>query len=447
VASERNKSAATPSHPLTSLWYAHIDGETFGPYTGHAIQGMAKKDQVTGEDLVCPEGGSTWVQAKDDPILRLIFVPTARKARGRGKVIVVGAVVLLIFGWMVWPYYTLYSFSNAIQLGETFNLESLVDWDSVRQGLRGDFNALFAKHMAQSKGKGSDLGAGLAVVLGPAIINQVIDNYVTPQGITNLIRTGKPANIGADQKVDNATPPPDGKDAANDRSQNLPDKNSKTTLAAKQKLGLDRVIYAFFLGSPFTFKVDLKTDPDPEPKIISLIFRWSGNWKLTRVLVPLDDALPETKQPAEAAATPANALPVMEAPSPSVAPPAPVEPARLKINLMSKTFKPANPSASDYQAELRFSISIANQDAKDIRAFDGVLTFTDLLGNNIFSSKIAINDPIGAGRSIVWNGGVKYNQFMDDHQRLRNESQDNLKIKFVSRKILYSDGTSIEAAR
>jgi hypothetical protein len=82
--------------------------------------------------------------------------------------------------------------------------------------------------------------------------------------------------------------------------------------------------------------------------------------------------------------------------------------------------------------------------SKDIRAFDGVLTFTDLLDNAILSSKIAINEPLKAGSVLSWRGGIKYNQFMDEHQRLRNEQQKNLKIRFMTRKILFADGTSKE---
>jgi hypothetical protein len=193
------------------------------------------------------------------------------------------------------------------------------------------------------------------------------------------------------------------------------------------------------------FKVDLRTEPDPEPKTVSLIFRWAGDWKLTRVLLPLDDALVEANRPTEAAAAPAAEKPAPPVVAQAPPAPAPVQPAHVRVGLISKNFKPSNPSAGEYQDEIRFSLSIANIDAKDIRAFDGTLAFTDLLGNDIMSMKLAINDPIGAGKSIIWNGNLKYNQFIDAHQHLRNESRENLNVNFVFRKILYVDGTTIEA--
>jgi hypothetical protein len=72
------------------------------------------------------------------------------------------------------------------------------------------------------------------------------------------------------------------------------------------------------------------------------------------------------------------------------------------------------------------------------------VTFTDLLENKIFSLKIAINEPLKAGGVLSWHGSMKYNQFNDGDQQLRNERQENLKIRFVTRKILFADGTSKE---
>ncbi|MGY3354921.1 hypothetical protein ACVWZK_001584 [Bradyrhizobium sp. GM0.4] len=86
-------------------------------------------------------------------------------------------------------------------------------------------------------------------------------------------------------------------------------------------------------------------------------------------------------------------------------------------------------------------MAIENTGQRNIRAFDGTLTFTDLLDNEIHSSLLAINEPVGGGATLVWNGRLKYNQFIDAHQRLRSASFENLKIKFIPRKLLFADGS------
>jgi tRNA(Phe) wybutosine-synthesizing methylase Tyw3 len=130
-----------------------------------------------------------------------------------------------------------------------------------------------------------------------------------------------------------------------------------------------------------------------------------------------------------------------ESTTPSVAEKLPLP---LQVALVSKGFKASNIQARDFEDKITIEIAITNVLDKDIRAFDGVLTFTDLLDNAIFSSKIAINEPLKAGSVLSWKGEIKYNQFIDTHQRLRNEQQKNLKIRFTTRKILFADGTSKE---
>ncbi|PZQ77576.1 MAG: hypothetical protein DI563_03205 [Variovorax paradoxus] len=89
---------------------------------------------------------------------------------------------------------------------------------------------------------------------------------------------------------------------------------------------------------------------------------------------------------------------------------------------------------------ITFSVDFTNQTGKPVRAFDGVLQFTDLLGNEIYSAKLAINDPIAAGATYAWDGKLDYNQFIADHERLRNASVENLKVVLRVKKVLSGDG-------
>jgi uncharacterized repeat protein (TIGR01451 family) len=136
-------------------------------------------------------------------------------------------------------------------------------------------------------------------------------------------------------------------------------------------------------------------------------------------------------------------MPAAEKPKP---PPTskPKEPGPLEIALITKGFKASNPMAHDYEDDITFTISVKNLGNKDIRAFDGTLYFTDLLDNLIMPLSLAINEAVGSGAMLTWRGALKYNQFIDQHQRLRNAEQTNMKINFVPRKILFGDGTTKE---
>ena len=171
---------------------------------------------------------------------------------------IVGLLILVALGWIAWPYYAVYDFANAIQQGDQVALERRVAWDSVRGGLREDFNAVLAR---------STQGAGLAALVGPAIINNAIDSFVTPQGIASLLRIAKVPTPNADRRP----------------SSTLDDKQ-------RDRLQLEQVKYAFFSGGPLTFRVDIATDiaQSAQQPVTTLLFKWAGDWKLSRLILPLD---------------------------------------------------------------------------------------------------------------------------------------------------------------
>jgi hypothetical protein len=89
---------------------------------------------------------------------------------------------------------------------------------------------------------------------------------------------------------------------------------------------------------------------------------------------------------------------------------------------------------------ITFSVAFQNGTGKGIRAFDGTLIFTDLLGNEILGAKLAVNNAIGQGQSLDWEGKLDYNQFIASHESLRNAEIQNTKSVFVLKRILFQDG-------
>ncbi len=113
-------------------------------------------------------------------------------------------------------------------------------------------------------------------------------------------------------------------------------------------------------------------------------------------------------------------------------------------NLVKKGFSPKDIHNGKFDEEVTMTVTFGNETGKAIRAFDGVLEFTDLLGNRIIASRVEINEPIAQDASLSWKGALDYNQFMDYHKRLRSEPKENLKIRFHAGKVLFADGTTKE---
>jgi Protein of unknown function (DUF2939)/GYF domain 2 len=414
-------------------WYAQVDSEVYGPYDEIEIAQMAEQNKILRDDQVCAEGGSTWIEAANDPVLNrlfrkqsnvaLDFAPPIRSKKRRSWAGTIVSVLTLLIGiWVAWPYYAVFALMQAVRDGDVSALERRVDWNSLRQALRGDLNARLLQNLS-GKAKANDssdaMATGIAAMLGPAVINQMIDGYVTPQAVATLSRNdGSPGPTNVDESASNF-----GKSFHQIRS-----------------VQWDQVKYAFFSGGPLTFRLDIQPRTDPPPqRPMSLEFNWNGDWKLTRLLLP-----PDALDPTSAyAATIKNRGSVSDPKTNSTKASTPSELAPIELNLLSKRFREADYKASaNLQAAILFDLAIKNQTNKPIRAFDGVVTFTDLLDNEVLSTKLAINDLVGAGATVSWTGSINYNQFMDSHQRLRNEAQANLKVNFSIGKVLYTDGST-----
>ncbi|MET4802570.1 DUF2939 domain-containing protein [Bradyrhizobium sp. LB11.1] len=404
-------------------WYVDVDSRVYGPFDSAALAGMIERGQITPTDFVALQGTSDWIEITREPVLRGLFKtlrrantaaaePPVRRKRRRWGGTLSAISVFAVVAWIAWPYYAVLSLMQAVRDGDASTLEKHVDWNLFRQNLRGDLNAQLLKDV-RSKGSTDAMASGFVAVLGPTVINQMIDGYVTPQAIAALAKS----------EID--------KSPSGEKTPEGIDKSASLV----RRVQWDQVKYAFFDG-PFSFRVDILPRNDGAMNApIQVEFVWSGDWRLTRVVLPDDVFKSDTKSTRRSAAS--NSSPML----PKAAP-GPIEPSPITISMQAKRFKPADIRNNDYEAAIVFELSIVNKTTQSIRAFDGMLTFTDLLDNEVLSTKLAINDAIGANSTYNWTGRLKYNQFMDDHNRFKNEDLANLKTQFVVRKILFADGTS-----
>ncbi|MEJ0097044.1 MAG: DUF2939 domain-containing protein [Bauldia sp.] len=183
------------------------------------------------------------------------------------------AAFALIFGWVSWPYCTAVELANALTSGDQATLTTDVDWESLRAGLREDLNAELVKKAAADSSAKDSLGAGLTAALGPALMNGIIDAYVTPAGISALV-------IGK-------------KSPASPQSEPTPTSQIGTASQAvaaptQRSLDLSNVRWAFFDG-PFGFRVDVASQgPKGGEEILTLLFGFDGRWRLKRIVFAPD---------------------------------------------------------------------------------------------------------------------------------------------------------------
>jgi uncharacterized membrane protein YvbJ len=152
------------------------------------------------------------------------------------------------------PYLALKSLHSAVEDGDRDKLENRIDFPTVRNNLKDDVNAMMASAMAEvSEEDADDSGMeAFAMIFASTIVDGMIDGFVTPSGISKLIKEGQ-----------------------------LEEEDKETTVSEENE-EMPELTYAFF-QSPTKFKATLGND-------LTLILKLDGlSWKLVRLIIPEDE--------------------------------------------------------------------------------------------------------------------------------------------------------------
>lgn len=174
--------------------------------------------------------------------------------------------------WLAWPFYTLWRINDAVREGDEAALESFFEWPSVRAGLRDDMNVMLIKDLTPATdkdGPANTVGNGFAALLGPMLVERMVEAYVTPRAVAEMLRTARAVPVSQTTALAGAT---------------------TMQRSANEGIKWESVRYAFFAGDLVTFQVDLNS-PEGERKQtppMKVLMRWSGGWRITRIFLPLD---------------------------------------------------------------------------------------------------------------------------------------------------------------
>jgi hypothetical protein len=113
----------------------------------------------------------------------------------------------------------------------------------------------------------------------------------------------------------------------------------------------------------------------------------------------------------------------------------------LSVKLINKGFHKYNYEAGDSGDRIELHFQFSNNSSKDIRAFTGVVVFCDLFDRDILKVNLTDEGGIKAGGTTIWQGGIEYNQFMEEHNRLLTIDQEDLQVSFILQQVIYKDGT------
>lgn len=111
----------------------------------------------------------------------------------------------------------------------------------------------------------------------------------------------------------------------------------------------------------------------------------------------------------------------------------------LTVSLFAKDF-----SEYDYQEYITYKFAFENKSDKDIKAFTGTIVFNDLFDKEISNLSLTYDDGVLAKSTKSWDAQTDYNQFLEKDVTLRSKEIEDLKIKWIPEKIIFSDNSTLE---
>ena len=225
--------------------------------------------------------------------------------------VLISVLLLLVAAYVGWPYYTLYRINASLEAEDRATLDTLVDWQAVREGLKSEVEALHtptASPRAEGQeGESSALVGGLAALIAPRMNEMLVDAYATPQGLARLIREGRveeAPQAGAARAPDAAPQAPPAQGAARasgsaaDETEFTPAVSHAIEFArgklvealalAIQTYQSLRAEYDYlFFTDAVTFRVQYapRSPAQTAPLVLVLRLQERG-WRLTRVILP-----------------------------------------------------------------------------------------------------------------------------------------------------------------
>jgi len=162
------------------------------------------------------------------------------------------SIVAIIALYIGSPYWAAHELEQAARSGDADRIEMLTDMPAIREGLKSQISAALNRKLNADPDTRRNPFAALGALIAPVLIGKAIDAYVTPDGIANILQSGKPTV----QQSDPAAQRP--RYAAED-----------------EYLGLDR------------FRVRLH-DKNSDAQGPALVFERRGfvTWKLVRIDLP-----------------------------------------------------------------------------------------------------------------------------------------------------------------
>ena len=166
------------------------------------------------------------------------------------------AVAAIAF-YIASPWLAFHQLQQAARVGDRDGLAAAVDFPAVREDFKAQLNAALLTHLQSDARLKDNPLAAIGALLVPAVLDRLIDAYVTPEGIATMVAEARTPKPGA------------------------PAHRGGHVTAQSGYVSLDR------------FQTTVRSDDQPaRPLVFVMERRGLFGWKLVRIALPLDSLKP-----------------------------------------------------------------------------------------------------------------------------------------------------------
>lgn len=204
------------------------------------------------------------------------------------KIALCTAILFLIAYYVISPYMAMQRLYDGVMQANADVIETHVDFPSLRESLKEQANAYLATRMPRGQDGRAGIFGAASMVLMPAVVQSLVDAYVTPTGMRQI--------------MDRAVIKIDGKEITKQDGTATQDTAQGSAKKEPRPLKREDIDYAFF-ENPDTFRIEARN-------MVFILRLKDWKWKLTDARLPPEffsrnaKKLPQENAPAPDAALP-----------------------------------------------------------------------------------------------------------------------------------------------
>lgn len=117
----------------------------------------------------------------------------------------------------------------------------------------------------------------------------------------------------------------------------------------------------------------------------------------------------------------------------------------VEVSLANKTVQYKDVDNWIFSDYVLFEFKIINNSNKDIKGISGKSVFRDMFGKDILTVNCDLTEGVSANNSAIDSTlSLKVNQYIDEHNKLKNTPYEDIQFEYIVEKIVYNDGTTEE---